>query len=156
MSGLFIILSALFTFHKKQPEEKPMTKTIESILIAASILCANPAYSTDKSEIDTSKYTQILSKECSRVRFENNAVICEDSYCTKIERVDCGRKYCVEEGYSERWRLIPKELLNPQLIKRKDTTFPYAISYNPFSIKYKALVFRFEETAKKIMEMPKQ
>lgn len=135
-----------------------MNKTINSIILATGLLCASSAYSADKNEANKNeaniaKYFSLLEKECGRVGFENNAVICEDLYCNKYEKADCGRKYCIEPRASERWRFIPEEMRNLQLVKRKDTTFPYALSYNPYSIKYKALVFRLEETVKKMMEM---
>ncbi len=134
-----------------------MNQKIETLILTMGIFCASSAYSTgsdtDKRERDNSKYAPLLSAECGQVRFENNAVICEDTSCKKYEQEDCGRKYCIEQFYIERWRFSSQDLHNLQLIlQEKDQTFPYAISYQPKSGESKLLFFRSEKNAREFKQ----
>ncbi|PIN87884.1 hypothetical protein COV12_01500 [Candidatus Woesearchaeota archaeon CG10_big_fil_rev_8_21_14_0_10_32_24] len=128
-----------------------MKKTIESIILVAGLLYGSSVYGANKNEISPQKYEIILNQECRRVRFEGNAVICDDSYCKKTEQADCGRKYCLEEVYLERWRFSPQDLQKVQFINRKgESTFPYGLLYQSHDGKQNTLLFRTEKVAKEL------
>ena len=97
----------------------------------------------------------VLDGDCDQVSFDQGNIICEDkSYCKNYWRADCGRKYCEEYNFRERWSFTPAQIHQPTFIKQKDNqAFPYALHFSDDQGAEHNLPLKYEETAGRLMPL---